>query len=374
MCVPGWPDSVLAGLCSPTQSTTTAGHSARPEAGPPDDPCRHLSRQATGEPVVDAVLGLTKLARHGRCWEFLQHTNCMAPDVKEKIAQNQLDQLLHKLSLINVLTAKQATTLSANFEGSCFSDSHRATWVEAVSSKIAAGNRSSGRKPNQVLLHFGAYLTPSEVQLLQGDGNVAIKLEALVTRCLMIGLTNPSEQTIGHVIALGKQHGIACTQTESFDLVQEFKRLLKNKRKSAPSFTVHLQYYPGDPMQLPTEILNSAYTTEQPLPLQQVVHVPLASAQSQVVLRRSSKAVRDTLPARQASVAANMFGTPDAARTMFAMMQMLTGNPSAGMQQGSGQSSGLQNLQIFGTRSSGSQGSQQHPNAQAGRHNTQHSR
>ena len=59
MCVPGWPDSVLAGLCSPTQSTTTAGHSARPEAGPPDDPCRHLSRQATGEPVVDAVLGLT---------------------------------------------------------------------------------------------------------------------------------------------------------------------------------------------------------------------------------------------------------------------------------------------------------------------------
>ena len=145
--------------------------------------------------------------------------------------------------------------------------------------------------------------------------------------------------------------------------MQEFKRLPKNKRKSAPSFTVHLQYYPGDAMQLPTEILNSAYTTEQPLPLQQVVHVPLASAQSQVVRRRSSKAVRDTLPARQASVAANMFGTPDAARTMFAMMQMLTGNPSAGMQQGSGQSSGLQNLQIFGTRSSGSQGSQQHPNA-----------
>ena len=308
--------------------------------------------------MVDALLAHMK-----SIGEFLQHTNCMAPDVKEKIAQNQLDQLLHKLSLINVLTAEQATTLSANFEGSCFSDSHRATWVEAVSSKIAAGNRSSGRKPNQVLLHFGAYLTPSEVQLLQGDGNVAIKLEALVTRCLMIGLTNPSEQTIGHVIALGKQHGIACTQTESFDLVQEFKRLLKNKRKSAPSFTVHLQYYPGDPMQLPTEILNSAYTTEQPLPLQQVVHVPLASAQSQVVLRRSSKAVRDTLPARQASVAANMFGTPDAARTMFAMMQMLTGNPSAGMQQGSGQCSGLQNLQIFGTRSSGSQGSQQHPNA-----------
>ena len=302
--------------------------------------------------MVDALLAHMK-----SIGEFLQHTNCMAPDVKEKIAQNQLDQLLHKLSLINVLTAEQATTLSANFEGSCFSDSHRATWVEAVSSKIAAGNRSSGRKPNQVLLHFGAYLTPSEVQLLQGDGNVAIKLEALVTRCLMIGLTNPSEQTIGHVIALGKQHGIVCTQTESFDLVQEFKRLLKNKRKSAPSFTVHLQYYPGDPMQLPTEILNSAYTTEQPLPLQQVVHVPLASAQSQVVLRRSSKTVRDTLPARQASVAANMFGTPDAARTMFATMQMLTGNPSAGMQQGSGQSSGLQNLQIFGTRSSGSQGS-----------------
>ena len=308
--------------------------------------------------MVDALLAHMK-----SIGEFLQHTNNMAPDVREKIAQNQLDQLLHKPGLINVLTAEQATTLSANFEGSCFSDSHRATWVEAVSSKIAAGNRSSGRKPNQVLLHFGAYLTPSEVQLLPGDGNVAIKLEALVTRCLMIGLTNPSEQTIGHVIALGKQHGILCAQTEPFDLVQEFKRLLKNKRKSAPSFTVHLQYYPGDPMQLPTEILNSAYTTEQPLPLQQVVHVPLANAQSQVVLHRSSKAVRDTLPARQASVSANMFGTPDAARTMFAMMQMLTGNPSAGMQQGSCQSSGLQNLQIFGTRSSGSQGSQQHPNA-----------
>eukprot|EP00439_Symbiodinium_sp_Y106_P058998 s5575_g8.t1 len=183
--------------------------------------------------MVDALLAHMK-----SIGEFLQHTNCMAPDVKEKIAQNQLDQLLHKLSLINVLTAEQATTL----------------------------------KPNQVLLHFGAYLTPSEVQLLQGDGNVAIKLETLVTRCLMIGLTNPSEQTIGHVIALGKQHGIACTQTESFDLVQENKRLEKTKGKSAPSFTVHLQYYPGDPMQLPTEILNSAYTTEQPLPLQQVVH------------------------------------------------------------------------------------------------------
>ena len=122
--------------------------------------------------MVDALLAHMK-----SIGEFLQHTNNMAPDVKEKIAQNQLDQLLHKLSLINVLTAEQATTLSANFEGSCFSDSHRATWVEAVSSKIAAGNRSSGRKPNQVLLHFGAYLTPSEVQLLQGDGNVAIKLE-----------------------------------------------------------------------------------------------------------------------------------------------------------------------------------------------------
>ena len=196
--------------------------------------------------MVDALLAHMK-----SIGEFLQHTNNMAPDVKEKIAQNQLDQLLHKLSLINVLTAEQATTLSANFEGSCFSDSHRATWVEAVSSKIAAGNRSSGRKPNQVLLHFGAYLTPSEVQLLQGDGNVAIKLEALVTRCLMIGLTNPSEQTIGHVIALGKQHGIVCTQTESFDLVQEFKRLLKNKRKVHLLSRCTCSTTPGTPCSCP---------------------------------------------------------------------------------------------------------------------------
>ena len=316
--------------------------------------------------MVDALLAHMK-----SIGEFLQHTNSMAPDVKERIAQNQLDQLLHKLSLINVLTTEQATTLSGHFEGSCFSDSHRATWVEAVSSKIAAGNRSSGRKPNQVLLHFGAYLTPSEVQLLQGDGNVAVKLEALVTRCIMIGLTNPSEQTIGHVITSGKQHGIVCSQTESFDLVQEFKRLLKNKRKSAPSFTLHLQHYPADPMHLPTEILNSAYTTEQPMPMQQVV-LAHGSAQSQVVLRRSSKVVRDTLPARQASQSANMFGTPDAARTMFGMMQMLMGN-NAGMQQGTGQSSGLQNLQIFGTNSSGSQASQQQPTASssAGLHQQQ---
>eukprot|EP00439_Symbiodinium_sp_Y106_P000307 s14287_g1.t1 len=55
--------------------------------------------------MVDALLAHMK-----SIGEFLQHTNGMAPDVKEKIAQNQLDQLLHKLSLINVLTAEQATT------------------------------------------------------------------------------------------------------------------------------------------------------------------------------------------------------------------------------------------------------------------------
>ena len=72
--------------------------------------------------MVDALLAHMK-----SIGEFLQHTNSMAPDVKERIAQNQLDQLLHKLSLINVLTTEQATTLSGHFEGSCFSDSHRAT-------------------------------------------------------------------------------------------------------------------------------------------------------------------------------------------------------------------------------------------------------
>ena len=205
--------------------------------------------------MVDALLAHMKSVG-----EFLQHTSGMAPDVKEKIAQNQLDQLLQKLGLIRLLTAEQATTLSAAFEGSCFTDTHRNTWVEAVSSKIAHDGRSSGRKPTQSLFHFGAFLTPTEVQLLAGGGNMCVKLEAMATRCLLVGLTNPSEQTVGHVIATGKHHGIVCTQGESFDLVQEFKRLLKNKRRSAPSFTVHLQCYPSDPRQLPTEIFNFAYS------------------------------------------------------------------------------------------------------------------
>eukprot|EP00439_Symbiodinium_sp_Y106_P000893 s12408_g1.t1 len=171
--------------------------------------------------MVDALLAHMKSVG-----EFLQRTSGMAPDVKEKIAQNQLDQLLQKLGLIRLLTAEQATTL----------------------------------KPTQSLFHFGAFLTPTEVQLLAGGGNMCVKLEAMATRCLLVGLTNPSEQTVGHVIATGKHHGIVCTQGESFDLVQEFKRLLKNKRRSAPSFTVHLQCYPSDPRQLPTEIFNFAYS------------------------------------------------------------------------------------------------------------------
>ena len=190
------------------------------------------------QPALSRVFcaSISELACHGRCSSCTheKHRGVLAahqrPDVKEKIAQNQLDQLLQKLGLIRLLTAEQATTLSAAFEGSCFTDTHRNTWVEAVSSKIAHDGRSSGRKPTQSLFHFGAFLTPTEVQLLAGGGNMCVKLEAMATRCLLVGLTNPPEQTVGHVIATGKHHGIVCTQGESFDLVQEFKRLLKKTR------------------------------------------------------------------------------------------------------------------------------------------------
>ena len=67
--------------------------------------------------------------------------------------------------------------------------------------------------------------------------------------------------------------------------------------------------------------------------------------------------VRDTLPARHAP--ANVLANPDTAiaKTMLGMMTSMLQN--AGMTQGNGQSSGLQNLQIFGPKSSRSQGNRQ---------------
>ena len=188
---------------------------------------------------------------------------------------------------------------------------------------------SKGRRPNQKVEDFSSYLTPTDVAVLAGEGNLYTKLETLVSRCLAVGMTIPSETSIRQILAAGIAAGI--NQGESKDqlaMVQEFKRLLKNKAKNSTNYNIHVAIYPSDPKTLPGEIYEAAYGKEKPV---ESAEVRLPTANSALIpVRRSNKMVRDTPGFAVAGMQNNNMGMNMAMGTMLQMLNQCMAGANGG--------------------------------------------
>ena len=188
------------------------------------------------------------LLNHIKCTaEFLKvNVSNFTEETRREITKGQLQQLIQKVAGLQELTPEGATSLTKAMQGTFFTDQDREAWATAVSNRLIGCTTamSKGRRPNQKVEDFSSYLTPTDVAVLAGEGNLYTKLETLVSRCLAVGMTIPSETSIRQILAAGIAAGI--NQGESKDqlaMVQETSQ----EQSQELHHNIHVAIYPSDP-------------------------------------------------------------------------------------------------------------------------------
>ena len=162
--------------------------------------------------------------------------------------------------------------------------------IQGVNSAVLRhGSGSRGRRSSQTVDDFSAYLTKADHAILQGDGNLTVKLNALVTRMVLVGIHLPSERTIGVILSQASAMGLEMGDGSAKDrlaVVHELKRLLRATLKNTPRKREHLATFPPTPAGLPEWLQKEAYDEADP-----PVAFALPIIREQVPMRRTNKAV-----------------------------------------------------------------------------------
>lgn len=177
-------------------------------------------------------------------------------------------------------------------------------WTEAqaealsheVGKRLGADNDSSKKKRvPQVCFSFESFLTKKEVADLHGSASSLSKVNLLAKRAALIGLTNPNEQTVGHVVRLLAGLGVPELKNQKLfhAAVQDFKQCLKSNIKSLGYPQDHIKSFDG-PENLPEEVKKRAYTEDDEMV--EAGDIKTDDMAVVKVLRKSHRTVKDAAP------------------------------------------------------------------------------
>ena len=278
--------------------------------------------------------------RHLHAFVAAQQKN-LPSDGFGKMLASQASQFAQRLlGARGALSGGEGVALSDVISEGPWSESQKQVLASALNTAMESmADTKKCRRPNQRLEGISKYLTESELKLLAGDAHPGTKLTAVADRCVFIGLHLPTEQTCQGVVATMIEAGVpAPTAPAKFDLLREFKKLLKTKTKHQPPCGTHLVQYPASPHDLPSELFSAAYEEEGPNQRSDTLGVSTHG----IPLRKTSKLVRGDSATSKSGIPQGFDGSPQQVMA-FMMRSMMEVCRSAGMDASTG-SGGFQEL------------------------------
>lgn len=168
------------------------------------------------------------------------------------------------------LDAANAAKLNAAITASAFHSDAKQALAAAVTSKTMGAMASAqanhgGPRRCQTISTLEAYLTEQEWQALQDtQRTTAQKVQVLVDRVILLGLKNPSEATVRHIVAvLASAHCPDAPPDTLHSMVLDVKVAIHARAHYCPT-SHHLTTFPQDPKDLPTDLHAIAFATAQP--------------------------------------------------------------------------------------------------------------
>lgn len=178
-----------------------------------------------------------------------------------------LQATIRNLPAIDTTTA---CTISTAIQNSKFDPEAKATLASIVQAKAVSSfgavsmGKNAARAVQTIKLVLN-YFTEDDWVKLQSSATISQKIIVVGDRLCSIGITNPSEASYKHVVAL-----LACCSMPTADastlhgLVTDMKTHMQNRRPTSAS-GVHLVTYPDNPQELPAELYAGAYSTSAPI-------------------------------------------------------------------------------------------------------------
>ena len=171
-----------------------------------------------------------------------------------------LKQTIQDLSFESILSAKLLAAVESKV---------MATATAAIPTETASpASRRKEESKLQTLLKPENFITVSEWSVLQ-EGPAPARLETLLRRYLLPGITNLTEKTVHRGLAFllataAQELTQMPTYEEIYEEVQVFKRSWESLKQEAGPSQVGLLTYPKDPSSLPKALFDRAYTAEDP--------------------------------------------------------------------------------------------------------------
>ena len=160
-----------------------------------------------------------------------------------------------------VITPGLAVELATQIAAGPWTNVQRDRLNQAVSN-VLLQNGQSTRRGLQTCGNFKAYLSAGDLSALESsETSYLTKIEVITHRMIRIGLHCPSETCLGAIVSMVHHQS---SDDELKTMLEDHKKALKTKKKSAPKPAVHLLQYPVDPTDLPKELFDTAWDQNDP--------------------------------------------------------------------------------------------------------------
>ena len=189
------------------------------------------------------------------------------------------------------LTAPEALRIADTLAMGPWTDQQRASLGKKLNDAVSRGLATNPpRRANQNIVSFEKYFSNQDLSILQDTSqSTTMKCDQIATRLFRLGIHLPSEKLLRAVIQTAIAAGaFELSGEEAYRVVNEVKRLLKQRVKNAPRPSQHIVEYPESPEGLPKSLYESAYDKgDSPV----TVQVNMGSG-SAVPLRKNAKAMK----------------------------------------------------------------------------------
>ena len=214
----------------------------------------------------------------------------------------QVQGLLTRLSSMPRLDAVSCTSMVRAIATGGWSASDKAALASAVGRlQTSSAAMPYARRSLQTCLTVEGYLTESEWQRLSDDkGLMSTKVHVVADRLRLVGLTNPSENTVKSAAAVVLHfgcHGVHLSQDSKFQLVQHFKTTLRAMTRNYQHPFPHMERYPPTALMLDDPIRHYAYQDDAPAPKE---CASLAAVAATIPMRSTNKTLAATTGSREA--------------------------------------------------------------------------
>ena len=197
---------------------------------------------------------------------FLQGQRQVMNDAAFDVAcSSPAENVKRRIDGLRSLETKDGTELLKAVNGLPFQAPVKQDISEAVNQVLLRAPTPKGsHRPLQECSTFGSFLTKKDREILGDVETMDVdKLDRLAIRAISVGLVYPSEQTFGHLVAVGLAAGLQGRNHQEFmEHVIKLKAKLKHKREPF-KFDPYDRSFPASPKQLPARIFEKAYGEDE---------------------------------------------------------------------------------------------------------------